>query len=194
MKLGAEMDESTLMEDEEKQRVELNTELRAGSPPRSLGVGELSVTTRRLLWQGQSALYAVWLKDIAMHAIARDESAFDKPCLYCQVRGEPPQLDGESEGAREADEEEEKEEEEEATFEMRVLPATEGSLDDLYRAVTAVAEMNPSESESGSEDEGGSDGVDWDAKLVAPSDEDEDEDEDEGDGPDADRWVGDEQG
>jgi len=68
------------------------------------GRGKLYVTSKRVLWIGESASFDFDVPYIVLHAITRDVDSYPTPCLYCQLDEEEAYVD------REDDEEEEEEE------------------------------------------------------------------------------------
>jgi nucleotide-sensitive chloride channel 1A len=55
---------------------------------RPQGTGTLFVTTRRVVWVSSAEpakKFAIYFRDISMHAITRDTSNFPFPCVYCQL-------------------------------------------------------------------------------------------------------------
>lgn len=167
--------------------------------------GSLAVTDTRLVWIPENesqldAAFSMRVRDIALHALARDADSFDQPCIVCQVLGHPPsrfenshtnagkaalaQSDGEDRGDDDADDVE-------PSFELRLIPSDDTRLHFVYDAITTVAELNPDtdvsdadehveSAEEGGEDdsEGDDDVIDWDSKLVGhvPSGTDQDDD------------------
>lgn len=53
------------------------------------GLGTVYVTSRRVLWVSseQAMGYAIPFRDVVLHAVATDTSAFARPCIYAQLQG-----------------------------------------------------------------------------------------------------------
>mmetsp|Transcript_984 Transcript_984/g.3492 ORF Transcript_984/g.3492 Transcript_984/m.3492 type:complete len:237 (+) Transcript_984:154-864(+) len=135
--------------------------------------GCLYVTTRRVVWHSLASTevgYAISFRSIGMHAVSRDTSSFPQACVYLQIDGEEPTND---DGSDEDDtaEGETKMNEEQALAsveEVRLVPAEEAQLDEIFQAMCDCAALNP-------DDEGDTD--DDDAVLAGEADEDMEEGE-----------------
>mmetsp|Transcript_42580 Transcript_42580/g.109006 ORF Transcript_42580/g.109006 Transcript_42580/m.109006 type:complete len:224 (-) Transcript_42580:473-1144(-) len=105
---------------------------------RDEGVGNLLITTKRLLWTSntdQSKAFSVGYKAIIVHAISRDVQSFDRPCIYVQLDeeyGDDQGDDDEEEGAGES-----------AVSELRLAPADPDHLEHIFQAMSECAAMNP---------------------------------------------------
>ncbi|CEG50184.1 chloride conductance regulatory protein icln-like [Plasmopara halstedii] len=90
-------------------------------------VGTLFVTTSRVIWLGDAMKthvgYAWEMNTITLHAISRDPLAFPKPCLYCQISIE------------------------DVLSEVRFVPTDDNILQELFKAFSKSAEMNPDDDE-----------------------------------------------
>ncbi|GLD94062.1 hypothetical protein PINS_up002673 [Pythium insidiosum] len=95
--------------------------------------GALFVTTKRILWVGDSATQRVgygWeMNLVTLHAISRDPAAFSKPCLYCQIGDDD-------------------------MTEVRFVPSDEKLLSELFTAFSKSAEMNPDDDDDDEEGDG----------------------------------------
>ncbi|CAK0786113.1 hypothetical protein CVIRNUC_009326 [Coccomyxa viridis] len=114
-----------------------------------LGSGTLYVTTRRVIWQAAAGsrrgLY-VEFEHINMHAIASDQSAARKPCIYMQL--EP------STSAFADTTDAEAEEEGDATPEVRLVPEDSSTLEDLFQTLCDCAALNPDPGDGDDEEDG----------------------------------------
>ena len=123
----------SLLEGEVTRHEEANTEFFLNST--SAGKGKLFITTQRLAWlpdAPESQGYAIEYPNIALHAVCRDPDAFELPCIFCQLNIQ----DCEDESATDA---------ENATVisELRLVPANATSLDAIFAAMSACAELHP---------------------------------------------------
>ena len=146
----------------------------------ALGVGTLRVTTQRVHWLPAAAEgaggaaasasagaaagrgYALEYPRIVLHAMCRDAEAFPSPCLYCQVSGFPSAEGGEGGG-------EEGMGDGAGAWDVYFAPRDAGSLDALFAAMTACAEMHPDPADEQLEEEGGEAGGSfaWAEALMA---------------------------
>ncbi len=103
----------------------------------SQGTGTLYITSKRLLWIGESvdSAYDYDIAYIVLHAVSRDEQSYPKPCVYCQ-------LDVEETGD---------EEDEEESSEVFLVPEHETDLMALFDALSHAALLNPDPEEEGDE-------------------------------------------
>ncbi|GLC40100.1 hypothetical protein PLESTB_001942900 [Pleodorina starrii] len=106
------------------------------------GAGVLHLTTRRVVWvssQPSGPAFALRYQQIMMHAISRDPTSYAKPCIYLQ-------LDEGSEdmgmGGAGGDGEEE-EEEEQVSAEVRLVPAEDAKVDEIFKVLCDCAALNP---------------------------------------------------
>ncbi|PNH08916.1 Chloride conductance regulatory protein ICln [Tetrabaena socialis] len=115
----------------------------------SAGAGVLYLTTRqviaaatalrpRVVWvssQPAGPAFALRYQQIIMHAISRDPSSYAKPCIYLQLDEGSEDMMQEEEGEGEA--------EEEVAAEIRLVPADEGKIDDIFKVLCDCAALNP---------------------------------------------------
>lgn len=106
------------------------------------GVGELRVTSRRILWDRQTSLaaegalasFSVNVSCIALHAVSRDPDTFPRPCLYAQLLlDDLPSATGQP-------------------AELYFAPADPDALTPLFNAFSRAAALNPDD-EDDDEDE-----------------------------------------
>lgn len=144
-----------------------------------VGEGTLWVTNQRVAWtpaSGGAGLYLEYPR-IALHAVCRDPAAFPRPCLYCQVAagtaaaaeggglgggGGGGDEGGEGEGAGVS-----------SSGDVFFAPADPASLEALFSAMTAAAELHP-DAEPEDEGEGGGlgAGLGWMAALMGEAGDD----------------------
>ena len=134
-----------------------------------VGEGTLWVTSKRVAWTpaggGGGGLYLEYPR-IEMHALCRDPAAFPRPCLYCQVAGSGALEEeggggggggeGGEGGAAGAS----------SSGDVFFAPADPSTLDALFSAMTAAAELHPDAAEEDGAGEGVG-GFDWVASLMA---------------------------
>lgn len=150
----------------------------AESSPES---GILFITSKRVIWIGQTKAYDFDVPYITLHAVSKDPSCYPLPCVFCQL-----------------DEEEDTEEEHTQMF---LAPEDEADVYRIFDAFSHAALLNPDEED---DDEGEDDFIfneeevhrgaqeamlaAWESKFVAPDeendadncyDEDEEDEEDE---------------
>jgi len=116
----------------------------AGIIGAAAGAGTLFVTTRRVLWLtlagGDGAGgYAFAYPAIGLHAVTRDTSVFDAPCVYLQVDAEGGDGDGDGDDG--------------GPVEVRLAPADPDRLEDVFEALSACAALHPGPDDS--DEEGG---------------------------------------
>mmetsp|Transcript_120590 Transcript_120590/g.257531 ORF Transcript_120590/g.257531 Transcript_120590/m.257531 type:complete len:201 (+) Transcript_120590:68-670(+) len=179
----------TLATGEELRLSEAKTRLYAGSNLQ--GEGILHLTNRRIVWLGSpnTAIgYAFDYPFVTLHAVSRDKSAWPEPCLYCQLRSE----DEENQG----DDEEEPE-----IPEMRFVPADAGHLQNIFTVFSEMSALNPDPQDTQAGDSSSEDddedaeapfavqelGVMWnadnnDAAMEDADEDDEDEEEEDAEG------------
>ena len=120
----------TLSEGESVRHEQANTQVFVGS--RNAGSGALFVTTQRLAWVPVAAAeqgFAIEYPNIILHAICRDSDAYDKPCVFCQLVA-PEEADSLVDSDA-------------AVNEVRLVPADAASLDAIFEAMSACAELHP---------------------------------------------------
>ena len=49
------------------------------------GIGQLYVTTERIIWLSTTESFDFDVRYIMLHAVSKDESTYPKPCIYCQL-------------------------------------------------------------------------------------------------------------
>lgn len=108
-----------------------------------VGVGELLVTSKRVLWLGvgdsAEKAYDFDVPFIILHAISRDPDSYPVPCLYCQL-----------------DVDEEGEDDEEESSEVYFIPPRDEDLDAIFEAFSKAALQNPDLDMEEDSDEGSS--------------------------------------
>jgi nucleotide-sensitive chloride channel 1A len=158
-----------------------------------VGEGTLWVTNQRVAWtpaSGSGGLYLEYPR-IALHAVCRDPAAFPRPCLYCQVAAGTAAaaevgggLGGGSDGGDEGGESEGAGAS--GSGDVFFAPADPASLEALFSAMTAAAELHP-DAEPEDEGEGGGlgAGLGWMAALMGEAGDDAGEEAVEGQFADA---------
>ena len=113
-----------------------------------LGTGKLYITSKRLIWLGESVgnAYDYDIPYIGLHAVTRDEQSYPKPCIYCQFDIDE---DDAGYGNDEGDDEQE-----DIQTEMFLVPESEVDLMKLFDALSHAAMLNPDPEEEGDELEG----------------------------------------
>ena len=115
-----------------------------------------------------AAGFAAPFTSVTMHAVSRGggDGGFDRPCIYAQVEGAPP--DGVKTGGEEKEKEEEEEEEDggggggvgvddfDEMTELRLVPTDPSALDDVFNTMSECAAMNPDDDDD--DDDGGGGG------------------------------------
>jgi nucleotide-sensitive chloride channel 1A len=136
-------------------------------------VGTLYLTTRRVVFfpdAAGAAGFAAPFTSVTMHAVSRGggDGGFDRPCIYAQVEGAPP--DGVKTGGEETEKEEEEEEEDggggggvgvddfDEMTELRLVPTDPSALDDVFNTMSECAAMNPDDDDDDDDDGGGGGG------------------------------------
>jgi len=89
-----------------------------------LGGGYLTVTSRRVLWDGGAEGFSLEMRLIGLHAVARDPTAVPAPCLYAQIL-----LDSFPPGNHPS--------------ELFLVPRDPESLNDIFEAFSRSAALNP---------------------------------------------------
>ena len=129
---------------------EMKDVMLAFNSEKSLGVGELFITSRRVIWikndefvgdQHQVAV-DIDVPFIVLHAITRDPDSFAKPCVYCQLSGgDGGELRLENEDNSEAEDDE-----------LFIVPPNEAGLTAIFNALSHAALVNPDPPEDGEEE------------------------------------------
>ena len=116
----------------------------------AIGTGKLYITSKRLIWLGESVdrCFDCDIPFIGLHAVTRDEQSYPKPCIYCQFN-----ID-DDDALYGNDEEEDDGEEEGENSEMFLVPEKEEDLMKLFDALSHAAMLNPDPEEEGDELEG----------------------------------------
>eukprot|EP01066_Platyproteum_vivax_P017185 Platyproteum_vivax@DN7311_c1_g1_i1.p1 len=96
------------------------------------GKGKLHLTTERVIWLSteDNKAYAVTYPDIVLHAVCRDLDSFPKPCLYCQISFTEEEND--SNDIEDLD-----------IPELRIIPANDTVLDELFQKFAEMSAMHP---------------------------------------------------
>eukprot|EP00392_Amoebophrya_sp_AT5.2_P000812 g813.t1 len=142
----------------------------------SSGVGSLTLTTKRCVFETGTERVTILYPTVVLHAIARDPAAFPKPCLYCQLRdgsdeeerhgpadiqivsascAEDAAGSGEAATVARAKEEEEDEDGDKdnagawTTPEVRFVPSKDGDLEKLFQAMSEMVALHPDPAEDG---------------------------------------------
>lgn len=117
----------------------------------ALGVGKLYITSKRLIWLGDSVdnAYDYDIPYIGLHALSRDEQSYPKPCIYCQF-----DIDEDEAAYDDVEGDEEEGDEDEQQTEMFLIPESEEDLMKLFNALSHAAMLNPDPEEEGDELEG----------------------------------------
>ncbi|GIL88781.1 hypothetical protein Vretimale_19626 [Volvox reticuliferus] len=126
----------------------------------SAGSGVLHLTTRRVVWvssQPSGPAFAMRYRQLMVHAISRDPASFPKPCIYLILD------EGSEDMMQPADEEEDADgEAEDIPAEVRLVPAEENRIDEIFKVLCDCAALNPD-----SEVEGEGDFFFDDAEVMA---------------------------
>lgn len=120
-----------LGDDEELRLSEPKTRLYTGQDLQ--GEGVLHLTTRRLVWlnaQNPAASYAIDYPFVSLHAVSRDKASWPEPCLYCQLKTEEADENGD-------------EEDEPTIPELRFVPAEPAHLQQVFTVFSEMSAMNP---------------------------------------------------
>eukprot|EP00252_Welwitschia_mirabilis_P014583 TRINITY_DN3203_c0_g1_i1.p1 TRINITY_DN3203_c0_g1~~TRINITY_DN3203_c0_g1_i1.p1 ORF type:complete len:232 (+),score=50.39 TRINITY_DN3203_c0_g1_i1:177-872(+) len=110
------------------------------------GPGTLFITTKRIFWlndEDSATGYSVDFLSLSLHAISRDPEAYSLPCIYTQIDTAESDMESGDEGS----------EEEYSTNgdtlglsqikEMRLIPSDPNTLESIFAALCACAELNP---------------------------------------------------
>ncbi|EFJ48103.1 hypothetical protein VOLCADRAFT_120923 [Volvox carteri f. nagariensis] len=106
----------------------------------SAGSGVLHLTTRRVVWvpgsQASGPALAMRYRQLMVHAISRDPASYPRPCIYLILdKGSEDMMDGE--------EDSNEDEGEEVAAEVRLIPAEESKIDEIFKVLCECAELNP---------------------------------------------------
>ncbi|CDJ45329.1 chloride channel, nucleotide-sensitive, 1A, putative [Eimeria tenella] len=123
------------------------------------GCGELFVTSQRVAWLADNATsFALNYISIVLHALSTDPQACDRPCLYCQIKGDalPTLANGHPSGIAtsesvEAPEEDEGLADDDAMIELKFIPDDSSYLQRLFAVMSEMAALHP-EPDSGALD------------------------------------------
>ena len=142
----------------------------AFNPSHIEGTVTLFVTTARIIvsFQGKDAAYDFDPQYVILHAITRDPSSYNKPCLYCQLNNfddfevseeeEDSDTDETASPASPRIESSSRKSKKNAVDhslnpkEMYLAPAQENDLKELFEAFSHVALLNPDPAEDGEEE------------------------------------------
>ncbi|GMH33348.1 hypothetical protein BSKO_01182 [Bryopsis sp. KO-2023] len=97
------------------------------------GQGDLFITTKRVVWMKSGAAsrgFAVDYQNIVMHAVSRDPEVASRACIYTQLDTSL-QHDEDDEGVDPPDPE------------MRLIPAEEGKVEEMFHVLSECAALNP---------------------------------------------------
>lgn len=127
-----------------------NVEIAFKSDKPAIGTGRLYITSKRVLWIGEVHAYDFDVAYIVLHGLTRDEKHFPKPCIYCQVNVED---------LEDSDEEEVEETKDEGVTspptvfdEFFLIPSAETDLENIFRALSHAASINPDPCEDEEDD------------------------------------------
>lgn len=113
-------------------RVELSLDAQAPS----LGLGQLFVTSKRVIWIGHNAAQCdVDVPYITLHAVSRDLQTYPKHCVYCQLDSDEEDDDGAV-----------------GLNEMFLAPEEEIDIMKIFEALSHAALVNPDPPEDGEEE------------------------------------------
>jgi nucleotide-sensitive chloride channel 1A len=130
-------------------------------------LGSLFITSKRVIWVGESKAYDFDVPYITLHAVSKDPACYPQPCVFCQL-----------------DEDEDTEEE---NTEFFLIPEDEADVYRIFDAFSHAALLNPDPEDD--EDDGGNDDfifnadevqagaaqamlAAWEGKFVEPGEED----------------------
>ena len=124
----------------------------------SIGNFDLIITTKRVVLLGELMSFDFDIPYITLHAVTRDPASYPQPCIYCQLNYE---IDDDANNL-----EVESENNEEITSvvllqpkdEMFIIPQDpENHLNDIFKALSHAAMLNPDPSDGGDDDSDGDD-------------------------------------
>ena len=129
--------------------------------------GSLFVTTARVVFAPDDAApLAMNYQSIALHAVSRADAPYAaRGCVYCHI-------DGGVDGAPATEDDED--EDEDASVEVRFLPHEPTTVDAVFAALSACAELNPDtdDDDDGEDDDDKEDGYYYDESSVLADDVD----------------------
>lgn len=115
------------------------------------GRGELFITSQRVAWLSDvGASFALNYVSIVLHALSTDPQACDRPCLYCQIKGEAladlsngnPVSSSTSDSACMPEEAEECADDD-AMVELKFVPDDPSCLQRLFTVMSDMAALHP---------------------------------------------------
>jgi len=122
--------------------------------------GALFITTLRVAFvpdtahgdgDGDGDAFEMNYQSIALHAVSRADAAHaQRGCVYCHI-------DGGAEDAPARDDDDDDDDDDEASVEVRFVPHEPTTVDSVFAALSACAELNPDtedEDEDGDEEDG----------------------------------------
>lgn len=115
------------------------------------GRGVLFVTSQRVAWLSDTgASFSLSYLSIVLHALSNDPQTCDRPCLYCQIKGDalPVLASGHPFGLAASDSEEafqdaEESANDEAMAELKFIPDDSSCLQRLFTVVSEMAALHP---------------------------------------------------
>ncbi|CDJ51311.1 chloride channel, nucleotide-sensitive, 1A, putative [Eimeria brunetti] len=115
------------------------------------GRGELFVTSQRVAWLSDNGpSFALAYVSIVLHALSTDPQACDRPCLYCQIKGEalPDIPNGNPVGISTSDSAEASEDAEgvahdDPMVELKFIPDDSSCLQRLFTVMSDMAALHP---------------------------------------------------
>lgn len=99
-----------------------------------IGIGQLFITSKRVIWIGSDTAYDFDVPYIVLHAITKDVESYCKPCIYCQLDCDEPEEEGD------------------AMDEMFLAPEIEDDLLKVFNALSRAALNNPDPPEEGEQE------------------------------------------
>jgi len=113
---------------------ELNNVELSFTNTKSIGSGQLFITSKRVIWIGSDNAYDFDVPYIVLHAITKDAESYSKPCIYCQLDCDEPEEEGD------------------AMDEMFLAPENEDDLMKVFNALSNAALNNPDPPEEGEQE------------------------------------------
>ncbi len=122
----------------------------AFSSGQEAGVGELIVTSKRILWIGKGESYGKAydfdVPFIILHAISRDPDSYPAPCIYCQLDVDFDTDENDENGDHDRVEDD-------VGSEVYFIPPNEHQLEEMFDAFSKAALQNPDPQTDDEEDD-----------------------------------------
>ncbi|OEH77264.1 hypothetical protein cyc_01350 [Cyclospora cayetanensis] len=115
------------------------------------GRGVLLVTSQRIAWLSQvGASFTLSYLSIVLHALSTDPRTCERPCLYCQVKGDTQLVAANGQacgtapsGSDEAIEDSEEPSDYDAMVELKFIPDDSSCLQQVFSVMSEMAALHP---------------------------------------------------